>query len=466
MGDLMSGHEDHDAEQALVHLAIWDRTLSPRETGLSPDAFTHPAWREAWRSALALEALGKAADAASVADEMKARGVLGNVGGPQALMGLGNQLVFDGPARIERVRSLSERRAVKTLALALAAATHDANLSPRAAALTASSELAKMVAVGNRATTTFRDAVNDLLDQLHAIHAGTYQEYLPTGIGVWDDVLQGLQRAKLGLLGAYPSVGKGAVALRAILNAARMAPVIQKDGTPHYRKPGIFSLEDLKVWMAKRYVAESSGVPVRRLMQPDPLPEHYARNVEDSVQGCDSWADRILIEESSGLSDDQIACQARQWVVKEGCTEVWIDNASEVDTTSGPGERTDLKVGRMVRLFRDVAKDLNVPVWLLVHFKQPQNSTSEEPRFLVPTSSMWKNSGAFAEAARNAVALFLDKDAPREWILGKVTKQTEGEKDNVFQMRFNAAAGLVESKGGRRRGDDTGYTAGSYREAP
>jgi replicative DNA helicase len=316
-----------------------------------------------------------------------------------------------------------------------------------------SSELARLVATGNRATHTFRDAVTDLLDQLHAIRAGTYAEYLPTGIAAWDEVLQGLQRAKLGLLGAYPSVGKGAVALRAILNAAMQG-----------RKPGIFSLEDLKIWMSKRYVANYAGVPVRRLMQADRLPEHYEKNVEASVNACHDWADNILIEDSSALTDDQIACQARQWVAKEGCTEIWIDNASEVDTSGAPGERTDLKVGRMVRLFRDVAKDLNVPVWLLVHFKQPQNSTSEEPRFLVPTSSMWKNSGAFAEASRNAVALFLDKEAPDEWVMGKVTKQTEGAKDSIFSMKFNASAGIVENTGGRRRQHDTGYTQGTYQE--
>jgi replicative DNA helicase len=444
--------EDHDAEQALVHLAIWERSLSPRETGLPPEAFTHPAWREAWRSALALEAAGKPANASTVVDHLKACGALQAIGGPGALM-TGDLLVFDGPERIERVRVLARRRAIRDIGHKLAACAHDENLSPEKAGLDVSSELARLVATGNRATTTFRDAVNDLLDKLHQIRAGEYQEYLPTGIEAWDEVLQGLQRAKLGLLGAYPSVGKGAVMLRAILNAAAMG-----------RKPGIFSLEDLKIWMAKRYVANFAGVPVRRLMQADRLPEIYEGNVERSLEACHEWADRILIEDSSALTDDQIACQARQWVVKDGCTEIWIDNASEVDTTNAPGERTDLKVGRMVRLFRDVAKDLNVPVWLLVHFKQPQNSTSEEPRFLVPTSSMWKNSGAFAEASRNAVALFLDKEEPETWVMGKVTKQTEGGKDSIFSMKFNASAGIVENSGGRKRRSDTGYTPGSYSE--
>lgn len=446
---------DHDAECALIHLAVWLKELSPRDTGLTADHFDHPGWREVWRSALALEATGKPPDAIEVMDHLKARGALAAAGGPAALMAPmdGMPPIWDAAGRIARVREMAERRTLKSLGLALANAAHDGNLPTTKAATEAIGKLSAMVATGNRATSTFRNAVDDLREQMHRIRAGTYQEYLPTGIAAWDEVLQGLQRAKLGLLGAYPSVGKGAVMLRAILNAAHMG-----------RKPGIFSLEDLKVWMAKRYVADRSGVPVRRLMQADRLPEHYEKNVTDAVRGCHDWADRILVEDSSGLTDDQIAVTARRWVVQEQCTEIWIDNASEVDVSQAPGERTDLKTGRMVRLFRDVAKDLNVPVWLLVHFKQPQNSTSEEPRFLVPTSSMWKNSGAFAEASRNSVALFLDKEAPQDWVCGKVTKQTEGDKDSVFLMRFNATAGMVDNAGGRRRRDDAGYTRGTFSE--
>jgi replicative DNA helicase len=460
---------DHDAEKALVAAAIWERDLSPRESGLKPEDFDHPGWREVWASAIALEAAGRAPDALSVLEHMKARGVdLSCVGGPsgliQADLGMAALVAWDKPARIARVREMAERRGLKALAASLAAAAHDPNLTPQKAALDTSGRLARFAASGNRPVATFRDAINEMLDQMHAIRAGTYQEYLPTGIDVWDEFLAGLQRAKLGLLGAYPSVGKGAVMLRAILNAAQMPTIQRKDGTVFRRKPGIFSLEDLKIWMSKRYTAAKSGVPVRRLMQNERLPEHYERNVEDAVMACHDWADNILIEDSSGLSADQIACTARQWVVQQGCTEVWIDNGSEVDVSGAPGERTDLKTAYMVRLFRDVAKDLNIPVWLLVHFKQPQNSTSEEPRFLVPTSSMWKNSGAFAEAARNSVALYLDKDAPRDWILGRVTKQTEGEKDTTFAMPFNASAGLVESTGGRRRGGETGFTQGRYQE--
>jgi replicative DNA helicase len=450
---------DHEAEAAVVAAAVWEGTLAPQETGLSPEEFHHPGWREAWRSAIAVEASGRPPDALSVLDHLQARGAdVSSLGGPAGLLkagaGAAGLLVWDAAARVARVKEMAQRRALEAVAVDLRARARDLNQAPPGTALHVSGSLAKMAATGNRPAATFRDAMNETLDQLHAIRSGTYQEYLPTGIDVWDEMLVGLQRAKLGLLGAYPSVGKGAVMLRCILNAA------QRYG----RKPGIFSLEDLKIWMAKRYMASASGVPVRRLMQAERLSEHYESRVEQAVNDCHDWADNILIEDSSGLSADQIACTARQWVAKEGCTEIWIDNASEVDISSAEGERTDLKTAYMVRLFRDVAKDLNVPVWLLVHFKQPQNSTSEEPRFLVPTSSMWKNSGAFAEASRNSVALFLDKDSPREWILGRVTKQSEGEKDTTFAMPFLASAGMVESRGGKRRGGDAGYTSGAYQE--
>jgi replicative DNA helicase len=440
---------DHEAEKALVYVAIWTAELSPRSTGIAPEEFDHPGWREVWRAALAVEAAGHKRDALAVAEHMKARGVLEGSGGPAGLMATLELLppVWDPASPAERVKELASLRQLRQLGLAIAREAEGANTPAAQLALRHAAHLQKVAASGNRQTTTFRAAVEECLDQYHGVRAGTYQEYLPTGTQVWDEVLQGLQRWKHGLLGAYPSVGKGAVMLRAILNAAQMG-----------RKPGLFSLEDLKVWMAKRYLSAASGVPARRLMQAERLSERAEHRIEEALNACHGWADNILVEDSSALSDEQIAVTARQWVVAEGCTEVWIDNASEVDTSGAPGERTDLRVGRMVRLFRDVAKDLNVPVWLLVHFKQPENSTKDEPRFIVPTSSMWKNSGAFAEAARNAVALFLDKQDPEGFVLGKVTKQSEGAKDSVFAMRFNASAGLVESRGGSRRQGDVGYS--------
>lgn len=461
---------DHESEQAVIAATVWGLELSPRDTGLVPEDFAHPGWREVWRSALAVEASGRPPDALSVMEHVKGRGVdLSTFGGPAGLMATdmvtASLMAWDKAARVSRLKEMSGRRRLKELGSALIGLAHDEGKAPDEAAREVSAQLAQLGISKNRRTWTYRDAMHEFLDQMHRIRAGEYEEYLPTGIHVWDEMLQGLQRAKLGLLGAFPSVGKGAVMFRAILNAAQTPTRERKDGSLFRRKPGIFSLEDLKIWMPKRDVADRSGVPVRRLMQPAPLPSHFERNVDEAVMACDPWADNILIEDSSGLSADQIACQARQWVVQEGCTEIWIDNASEVDISGGHGERTDLKTAYMVRLFRDVAKDLNVPVWLLVHFKQPQNSTSEEPRFIVPTSSMWKNSGAFAEASRNSVCLYLDKDAPDEWICGKVTKQTEGGKDTCFMMRFNAAAALVENTGGRKRGGDVGYTRGSFAEA-
>ncbi len=329
----------------------------------------------------------------------------------------------------------------------------DLNLRPEQVVLDASAALAQLGAATASTVTTFRDAMNDFLDRMGAIRSGKGSQYVQTGVEIWDELLGGMCKGQLILVGAYPSVGKGAVIGRACLNIARRGEVAH-----------LQSLEDPKIWLAKRYVAHASGVPVRRLMQPEPLPEHYEEAVDQAVMGCHDWADNIIFDDRSRLTDDQIAAAIRQSVVQRGAKIAFIDNASEVDLEHS-GERHDLRTARMVALFRDVAKDLDIPVVLAVHFKRPKGNVTKEPRFIRPTSDLFKNSGAFEEKARVAVALWLDENDPKSEIIATVIKQTEGEKDFDFTLRMNPSAGLVENRGGRKRDGETGYTQNDGREA-
>jgi hypothetical protein len=103
-----------------------------------------------------------------------------------------------------------------------------------------------------------------------------------------------------------------------------------------------------------------------------------------------------------------------------------------------------------------VAKDHDVPVLLLMHLKKNGNTT-KEGAFIRPTTELLKNTASFAEVARAIVALWRDENSKDE-IIATILKQTEGERDIDFTMKFNASAGLVESFGGSKVETDKGYT--------
>jgi replicative DNA helicase len=438
---------DFEAEAAVLGRTLAEGVSTEAE-GLRAEDFAHPAHVLVWGSVLRLHRAKKPVDSLSVADDLKTRGHLADVGGPSALMDLDDKarLVFNLSSRVAVVRDRAQRRAVVAASRRAQEAVHDLNLRPEQVALDGSAALAQLGAAVTATVATFRDAMNDFLDKMHATQAGTFEQYVPSGIGILDELLGGWCRGQLILLGAYPSVGKGAVIGRSCLNIAKRGEVCH-----------LQSMEDPKIWLAKRYVSNASGVPVRRLMERTPLAPYHAEAVQQAVLASHDWADNIIFDDRSRLTDDQIAAAIRQSVVQRGARVAFIDNASEVDLEHA-GDRFDLRTGRMVRLFRDVAKDLDIPVVLAVHFKRPKGNVTKEPRFIRPTSDLFKNSGAFEEAGRVALALWLDEQDPRGGVVCTVLKQTEGEKDFDFLMPMRAYAGLVENKGGRKREGDTGYT--------
>lgn len=436
---------DYDAEKAVCGYVL-DSGMSEDARGLRPEEFGTPACAEVWRSVLRLDGTKRPVDYLTVADDMRARGVFADVGGHVFLASLQGLLTFNLAAQVAIVRDRAQRRATIAAAEAARAKAHDLNIRPEAVALEASATLAQLGSATRETVTTFRDAMNDFIDTMAAIRSGKRSQYVQTGVEVWDELLGGLCNGQLILLGAYPSVGKGAVIGRTCLNLAMRGEAVH-----------LQSLEDPKIWLAKRYVAQSSGVPVRKLLQRERLSEFQDLAIDQAVMRCHDWADNIIFDDRAPLTDDQIACAIRQSVVQRGAKVAFIDNASEVDLEHG-GDRFDLRTGRMVRLFRNVAKDLNIPVVLAVHFKRPKGNVTKEPRFIRPTSDLFKNSGAFEEAARVAIALWLNEENPREEIVATVLKQTEGEKDFDFTLRMCQHAGLVENKGGRRVANFNGYT--------
>ncbi|RKH09596.1 hypothetical protein D7V97_16045 [Corallococcus sp. CA053C] len=434
---------NHDAEKAVLGCVLAGRATLDDCGLLAAEDFDHPMHRDVWAAVLRVHAARKPIDGLAVAEALHAAGKLAAIGTGVMDLEESCPILAHAASYAEMVRQAAMARRLDAM-LTDAARANRAGTPPAEVALAASAKLAQLSSAVRERRRTFRDAMEVTLERFHDIRAGGYEHYIPTGIDVWDELLGGMERGKLELLCAYPSVGKGAVAGRILLNLAQAS-----------RKASLFSLEDPEIWLPKRYLAAASGVPVRRLMEAQRLSVHDENNIEHAVMQSREWGENLLIDDRSGLTAEQIGVAARQDVVQHGAQVIVVDNASEIDIASGD-DRHDVRTANAVRVLRNVAKDLNVPVLLLMHLKKSGNTT-KEPRFIRPNTELLKNSGAFAEAARKIVALWLDED-DKDSIIGTVLKQTEGEKDIDFAMPFHASAGLVRSKGGRKRQGDTGYS--------
>lgn len=442
-----------EAERAIIGAVLAGEWCSEAEELRALD-FGEPRHALIWAAILWLRGKGRHVEHLGVAERLKERGELANVGGPEYLMACdaGSFLGLGMAGHIATVRDRAARRAILLANAATTARAHDTNLEPAQVALEGSNALAELGAAGSSTDHTFRDALEDFNDRMDAIQSGKWHQYQPTYIGIWDELLGGLERGKLILLGAYPSVGKSALEASILLERAQRG-----------HRDGLFTLEDPKLWVAKRYVARASGIPVRRLMQrpgadgTGGLNNWQLEKVASAYARAEPWWDNLRIDERPNLSAYQIATKARQWVKKHGVECVWVDNASEVTVGEEQGERHDLKTAAMVRTLRNVAKVMDIPVVLLVHFKRPKGNVSKEPRFIRPTSDLWKNAGAFEEASRVAVGLWLDENMPGG-VVGTILKQTEGAKDVDFFMPMHEPSGLIQPEGGAVCGQTKGYS--------
>lgn len=435
------------AEKALLGLVLSGLANVQDALPLPAEEFTHPPYSALWRALCHLDKRGEGADPDALVARLKATGDVLTVGDPNAMLAELTdrpELVLSrATTQARAIRDAAHRRRVRDAAQRAMELAMDPNVEPAKAALDSSAALAKLGAAGTEKIKTFSDTMDQTLDQMDAIRKGTYQHYIKTGIAIWDDLLGGLSRGIVTLLPAYPSVGKGAVAGRILLNLAQMG-----------KKSILFSLEDPGYWLAKRYISDASGVPVRALMQAERTSDVRDRYIEEAVMQSQGWGDNMLIDDRSDLSAEQIAATAMQAITQNGAEVVVIDNASEVALDGD--ERHDIRNANMVRAFRNVAKGHNVAVLLLMHLKKNGNTT-KEGAYIRPTTELLKNSSAFSEVSRATVALWRNEDH-RDEIVATILKQTEGERDIDFTMRFNASAGLVESFGGSKVETDKGYT--------
>lgn len=414
---------------------------------LTPGDFFTPAHRWVWEGVLELLASGKPVDELTVADRLKASGHLAEIGGPAWVMGLAQSAPISAnlAAYVEIIRDRSLRRGIveKCRQTALAALRLDADAST--VALGGSAALAQLGAAGALELPTLEKAFGDVLDQLQANANGTRVGAYKTGVGVWDEMLGGVPRGYLTLIGAAPGVGKSALKNRILINMARAGI-----------KVGTFELEDPATALVYRVIARETGIPVRKL-RTERLPSYQMEVVGAAVEREFPWSRNVIYECRSGLTAQQLAATARQMVVQRGCQVIFIDHFGEINFGSTYG-RIDFDMEQGISCIRNVARDLDVVVVGLVHFHRPKGSDAE-PRYIRPTSSAWKNSGGYEQTARVAVGLWRTKDSETD-VIATVTKQNEGEQDFDFAMTLHKSSGLIESDGGRKREGTTGYTEG------
>lgn len=227
------------------------------ERMLEAEDFTTPAVRATWTAARELRQRDGWVDVVMM---LESHADLGPFGGAAALTRLSTACVAPGDgesvmARARRLREYTRRRRVEQVAAEVLDLTKDRTVTLDT--IRARVDVLAGLTLGPGTTGGGMRPIGQLMDdeltRARARAAGQVSDdVVPTGLPSLDLLLKGgLRRSNLVIVGGRPAMGKSAVALQLLLNAARAG-----------RGAALFSLEMPGGEQAQRALASMAGVPL------------------------------------------------------------------------------------------------------------------------------------------------------------------------------------------------------------
>ena len=189
--------------------------------------------------------------------------------------------------------------------------------------------------------------VNDVYNNLALITGEDKEKYkgIPSGFGMLDKYLTGLNKSDLILIGARPAMGKTSFALNLAQNISMNAR----------KKCVVFSLEMTKAQLAARILSAQAGVESQKLKTGELTNDEWVRLGNAAGQFNDV---ELYLDDTSAITVPEIKSRIRR-MKNVDC--VIIDYLGLISSASKKENRVQ-EVSEITRSLKMMAKDLNIPV--------------------------------------------------------------------------------------------------------
>ena len=233
--------------------------------------------------------------------------------------------------------------------------------------------------------------LNDVMEQLAKLTAGSEPPGLSTGLSAVDRKINGLNKSDLLLLAARPGMGKTSIALNVALSAAKSSG----------KTVAIFSLEMSKEQLVTRLLANEGLIENTRLSTGN-LRESDWEKIAQAASVLNQT--NIRIDDNPLLTVADMNAKCRRL---ENLGLVVIDYLQLMTSAGGKGysgENRQQAVADISRMLKIMAKELQVPVLCLSQLSRA-NEKREDKR---PMLSDLRESGAIEQDAD--IVMFLYRD--------------------------------------------------------
>ncbi len=267
------------------------------------------------------------------------------------------------------------------------------------------------------------NGVYDRLDKLTGEDKDKYKA-IPSGFGMLDKYITGLNKSDFILIGARPAMGKTSFALNLAQNVAVNAG----------KKCVFFSLEMTKEQLAERLLASKAGIPSQKLRTGELSKEEWVRLGNATGEFMQT---ELYLDDSSSTTVPEIKSKVRRL---KNVDIIIIDYLGLIQSAVRKENRVQ-EVSEITRNLKMLAKDLNIPVVCCAQLSRGTEGRGKSHR---PQLSDLRESGSIEQDAD--IVMFLYRE---DYYRGEVDEDKQDDIDaNLTELivakNRHGAVGTIE----------------------
>ena len=413
-----------------AELAVLGSMLSSKEAvsksiqWLTPDVFYKDAHGKIFSAMELLFDKGEPVDTVSVIDLLKKNKELESVGGTYFVTGLVESVPT--AAHVERYSKIVMEKALlrSLITLSHSIAKEAYEDSQDVADILDTVEQSIFSITQNRLKggfTQINDIVVAALEKLELIRAsGGSVIGVPSGLLDLDDITSGFQEGDLIIIAGRPGMGKTALALSMIRNAALEADV----------GVGMFSLEMANHQLAMRLLCAEARVD-SHFVRTGKLPAKLWKNL--GLSAGDLEKAPIYLDDSPALTVLELRAKARRLKAEHNIGMIVVDYLQLMQGPRGVESRQQ-EISVISRSLKALAKELSIPVVALSQLSRAVEQRADRK----PQLSDLRESGAIEQDADVVIFLY------RPWVYSQ-DDEDEGKAEIIVAKQRNGPTGHISA---------------------
>jgi len=377
--------QDLEAESSVLGSLLLDNEAIIKVADfLLPEDFYHPPHQIIYQSILELFNKNKPIDLLSVKTELKEKKLLKDIGGVDYLTDLINSVPT--AAHVGHYANIVKEKRIRRELIRASSEITEKAFEPENLETLLDAVEQKIFNISQRSTpkkfVALKEELAQAYERIEKLHRGeNVTRGVPTKFTQLDNLLSGLQKSDLIILGARPSFGKTSFALDIARNVASQGKPV-----------GIFSLEMSQEQVVDRLIASQANVPLWKLRTgrlSDDLEFSMIQNALDQLSKTP-----IFIEDTPSPNILQIRSMARRLQIESGLELLVIDYLQLIQ----PRTETESMVQQVTEIshgLKSLARELNIPVLAVSQLSR----AVDQREIKIPRLSDLRESGSLEQDA-------------------------------------------------------------------